>query len=477
MFKFGHTRLVDLFRSELDKDYTVRGWIKSARVQKKVIFVALSDGSCPQTLQLVFSDPVMKDIEHFTHTSTSLECVGKLVKSPAKGQNVEMHVSSVKVVGKVTEPDSHLPCGKAIPKDKIPPHLRTSFSLYESIFRIRSKIMGSVHEFMHKQGVHHIDPNILTLSDCEGAGETFGVSPLLKEGDTKAFPVEKGTTKIDHTQDFFEKPAYLTVSSQLQLEAMIRGMMAVYTTNKSFRAEKSKTKRHKAEFEHVEWELAYVDLDQLMDFSEDFMCHCFKAALKCGDDLAFLEKQFDFAKGTKEKLESFLSKPFVRITYTKAIELLEENEEDLIKTFPDVKSAPKWGGDLVSYCERYISEKIYKHPTFVYNFPSDIKSFYMKQNGDDTAQGCDLLIPGMGEVIGSSTRISDYDELLEMMEKKKIPVEPLKWYVDLRKNGTVPSGGAGAGFARIVASCISGWDGTTIDDVIAFPVGYNDLSY
>lgn len=480
MFKFTHTRLIELFKQDLDKEYTVRGWIKSARIQKKIIFVELSDGSCPESLQLIFCDDVKKEIEPFTHSSTSLECKGKLVKSTGKGQSVEMHVTSVKVIGKVVEPDSHLPCGKAIPKEKIPYHVRASFGMYQSIFRIRSSLMGSIHEFFHKQGIHHLDVNIISTSDCEGGSETFAITPFLKKTDLREMQKVDKQVVTDAMEKFFHKEACLTVSSQLQLEAMVRGMLAVYTTNKSFRAEKSKTKRHVAEFEHVEWELAYVDLDQLMDFSEDFIKHCFRSVLeKCKDDLLFLEKHHDFAKGVIEKLTSFLSKPFIRITYREAIKILQEHESDLKKTFPSVEKAPVFGDDLGSYCERYLTEKSFKHPIpiFVYDFPSDLKSFYMKQNGDGTAQGCDLLVPGIGEVIGSSTRISDYDELKMMMEKKKIPQEPLKWYMDLRKNGTVPSGGAGAGFARIVASCISGWEGTTIRDVIPFPVAYEELYY
>ncbi len=269
---------------------------------------------------------------------------------------------------------------------------------------------------------------------------------------------------------------------------MVRGLYSgVYTTNKSFRAEKSKTKRHVAEFEHIEWELMITELTQLMDFSEDFMVHCYKNILDhCIDELHYLEKTQDFSKGVIDKLKSFIGKRFIRISYDDVLSLLSKHQKDLFLKFPDVKEIPKWGDDLGSYCERFISEEIYKHPVFVYNFPSSLKSFYMVQNDPyiindsirQTAQGCDLLIPGIGEVIGSSLRIHDPAQLSSMMKSKNISIDSLSWYLQLRHCGTIQTGGAGAGFARIVSSCISGPETSlSIKEIIAFPVSYEELYY
>jgi len=284
-----------------------------------------------------------------------------------------------------------------------------------------------------------------------------------------------------YSQDFFKKQAFLTVSSQLQLEALCSGMGAVYTTNPSFRAEKSLTKRHLASFTHLEWEIPFITLDHLMDFSEDFVVYIFKNVLEeCKEDLEELDKFV--SKGLIKKLEGFVSDRFGRITYTNAVEILEREKENVLKEFPELKKEeyPNWGDDLGGYCERYLSEKIFKKPIFVYNYPKVLKSFYMKQNeneknGMETVQGCDLLIPTLGELIGSSIREDNYEKIIQEMDRRNIEKTTLEWYLDLRKNGTFPHGGAGLGVDRLVNLCCF-MDGN-IRDVVPFPVAYQECSF
>ncbi len=300
-----------------------------------------------------------------------------------------------------------------------------------------------------------------------------------KEGETTAF-------NVDYSKDFFGKKSYLTVSSQLQLEAMCAGMGAVYTTNPSFRAEKSKTKRHLACFTHLEWELPFIELKDLMDFSEDLVTYCFKNVLKeSADDLGKLNKYT--SKGIIDKLNSFVRKRFNRISYTEAIEVICKHTKKIRKMFPQLEFIPKWGDDLGSYCEKFLCE-YFEGPTFVYNYPRQLKSFYMKQNPTSrcpdgsscsidmtTVQGCDLLIPGLGELIGSAIREDDYNTLVEEMHRRKMNITPLQWYVDLRRNATFPHGGAGLGFDRLVNVCTL-MDGN-IRDVVPFPVAYQECMY
>jgi asparaginyl-tRNA synthetase len=281
-----------------------------------------------------------------------------------------------------------------------------------------------------------------------------------------------------YKEDFFQKQAFLTVSSQLQLEALCAGLSRVYTLNPSFRAEKSKTKRHLGCFTHLEWEIAFIDINQLMDFSEALVKYVIGQTLKdCAKEYEELNKFI--SKGIIDKLTKVIEQPFERITYTKAIELIEEHKDQILKTYSkelEPKDIPVWGDDLGSYCEKYICDHIYGKPVQVYNYPKDLKSFYMKANDDGkTCQSVDVLFEKLGELIGSSIREDSYEKLIARMDEKSMDKSKLEWYLFLRKNSGSQTGGAGLGFDRLVNFC-SLMDGN-IRDVVPFPVSFEECEY
>ncbi len=483
--------LNELFGTE----HTFKGWIRFVRKQSNLTFLQIYDGSYASALQLIFDEKnqdVLDKVKDQLHVGATVVVKGIVKKSPATGQDLEVHIKTLEVVGPIQDPMTYLPCVKKIPLEVLRKvqHLRPKFKSYGAIYRIRSLLLQTVHEFFKLRNFLLLDPNIITTSDCEGAGEVFTITNLLKDGDVAKIPVVDKSTKIDFGQDFFLKQAYLTVSSQLQLEALCAGMGPVYTTNPSFRAEPSKTKRHLCCFTHIEWEMPFIDLKDLMDFSEDFVTYCFKSVLeKAKPELQELDAFV--AKGLIDRLQSFVKERFARITYDEAIDILYKHEKEVLEKFKDdgLLSLPKWGDDLGSYCERFISEVIYKKPVFVYNYPRDLKSFYMKQNAPYTVtladgstetrhvvQNNDLLIPYLGELIGSSIRTDNYDDLVMEMKRRKMDVGSLQWYVDLRKDGTFPHGGAGLGFDRLVSVC-TGTTNIHIRDAVPFPVSYQDVSY
>lgn len=485
MLKILYKRASANIEDVLEKKITVKGWIRSVRKQKDLIFIQLYDGSHVKPLQLLVEENkknLREEIEPKLHIGACIEVFGKIVKSPASGQLIELVVENCNIIGEVKDPDSYLPGIKNVPQEypRRTQHLRPKFRSYASIYRIRSYLLKVIHEYFHSRDFLNLDPNICTKSDCEGAGETFTVTSILKTGNLSDITVKDNSDVIDFSNDFFGEQTYLTVSSQLQLEALCCGMGPVYTMNPSFRAEKSKTKRHLACFTHLEWEIPFINLKQLKDFSEDLVTYCLKKVLdNCRDDLEELNKFY--AKGLIEKLESFVRERFGRITYDEAIEIIHNNEARIKEKFGDeVKELPKWGDDLGSYCERFLAEEIFKKPIFVYNYPKDLKSFYMKQNESSdehrkTCQSCDLLVPYLGELIGSSIRTSDYNELLQEIKRRNMDPKQLDWYLDLRKNGGTYTGGAGLGFERLVTICTS-MEGN-IRDALPFPVAYEECYY
>lgn len=477
VYKPKHTQLSHILSnptSHVGHKHQVKGWIRNERKQAEMVFVTIYDGTTIGSLQLIIHLEKISDVNNI-NVGACIFAIGEIVKSPAKGQEIELIVEAYEIFGKIVDKYTYLPTIKNISLERLreTQFLRAKFRSMQAIFMIRSKLMGFVHEFFHSKNIHHLDPNIVTTSDCEGAGEVFTITSLDFKDKHK---------DLHWKDDFFGKQAFLTVSSQLQLEALCSGLGAVYTTNPSFRAEPSKTKRHLGCFTHVEWELAFIELEDLMDFSEEFVTFCFRSVLeRCVDEVN--ELNGFVSKGLENKLRSFIAQPFERISYDTAIDIITVNGKEIMKTFTELKELPKWGDDLGSYCERYISEKIFQKPTFVYNYPKKLKSFYMKQNPKyivdnhqrETVQGCDLLIPGLGELIGSSIRETDFDLLLKEMIHRKIPVEPLNWYLDLRKNGSFPHGGAGLGFDRLVNICTL-MEGN-IRDVVPFPVAYKECDY
>jgi asparaginyl-tRNA synthetase len=458
--------------SILDTTHTLWGHCRSIRTQSGLAFITIYDGTHLTPFQILLEYSKHQHLQQHasaTNVGAFVKVKGVIVKSPAKGQLIEMHATDFELAGAVVDPFTYLPVVKGVSLETLRgnnAYLRSKFQTFYAVFSIRDKVDKFVNDFMRLQDYKHLDPNILTANDCEGAGESFSVSTPSKD------PILALT-------GFFGKKVGLTVSSQLQLEALVPAAKGVYTLNKSFRAEQSKTSRHLAEFTHLEWESKFVtDVKSLMDFNEDLIVYVIKNTLKeCAREL-FLLNSFA-SKGILERLESFVKEDFARITYTEAIEILERDAV-VVKKLYDIPEIPKWGDDLGSKCERYLAEHIYKRPLFVYNYPRDLKSFYMKQNPPDekgryTVQGSDLLIPFMGELIGSSVREEKYDVLLAEMKRRAMDVKPLEWYLDLRKNGGCRTAGAGIGFERLVQ--ILCFMESNIRDVVPFPVAFEECCF
>lgn len=478
------------------KVWEISAWVRDFRSQSEHAFISLTDGSTSQILQ-VFCEkvnlPNFDSLENLRGATVKVR--GLVKKSPAKGQDIEMVCESIEPIGLVMDKNSII-LAKTVQLETLRghQHLRSRFRSFNYIYKIRSQLLKHIHEFFHAQGFYNLDPNIITTSDCEGAGEVFTISTLnvndivksveencyerFVEKDDNSLAIGSLTNADLYSNDFFQKQAFLTVSSQLQLEALCAGLSRVYTLNPSFRAEKSKTKRHLGCFTHLEWEIAFIDINQLMDFSELLVKTVIGKTLKsCEYEYSELNKFI--SRGIIDKLNNVVSEPFERISYDKAIELVEQHKSAILKKFSKeitIKDIPKWGDDLGSYCERYIGEEIYHKPVFIYNYPKDLKSFYMKQNDDGkSVQAVDLVLPQLGELIGSSIREDSYEKLIQRMDEKSMDKSVLEFYLDLRRCGTFPHGGAGLGFDRLVNFC-SLMDGN-IRDVVPFPVAYQECNY
>ena len=468
------TKLFKNYNNYIDTIITCKGWIQTYRHQSTNNFIQLYDGTNSINLQIIFDDSCVinsQDNKSCFASGTTIEVEGKIVTSPTNGQLFEMIANKITILGIIDDPSIYLPCVKGIKIENLRnyAYLRPKFQSMRAIYRIRNGVITAIHNFFKLNNCIQLDPNIITMSDCEGAGEVFTLTTQFNN-------INNNTITVDFKKDFFEKQAYLTVSSQLQLEALCSGMNKVYTMNPSFRAEPSQTNRHVACFTHVEWELAFINLTQLLNFNEDIIIFVIAYILDNNiDDLEILDKFI--SKGIINKLKNSIIDSFIRITYTDAINILNDHINDLNKKYKNFV-LPAWGDDLGSNSERYLADIIYKKPILIYNYPKKLKSFYMKQNNEtilSTVQSCDLLLPGIGEVIGSSIREDDYVTLLKTMNQKSMNLEPLEWYLDLRKNGSFPHGGAGLGLDRLVAYCtfIEG----SIRDVIPFPVAYKLCDY
>ena len=453
----------NLATCDIGKTIVVSGWVRNCRIQTAICFIEISDGG-KKTLQCVSESPVILTKLQRLTIGASISVRGELVASPAPQQPFELRISEILYLGLIEDPAKFLLCGKRVGLDTLREHqhLRARTRTFGAIFRIRAGLSAATHAFFDSKGFYHLNPNIVTTSDCEGAGEVFTITNLCKE---------KPPTKWDFTKDFFGKHAFLTVSSQLQLETLCAGLGRVWTSNKSFRAEASRTNRHLAEFEHIEWEFAWCGLEDLMNLSEEYTQFCFRWVLdRHAEDIAELEKFV--SRGLGDKLRSFVSGAYKRITYDEALRTVQEHGVAILAANPGL-TLPVWGDDIGSVCEKWLCERVYSSPLFVYNYPKALKSFYMKQNDDGrTVQACDLLIPGLGELIGSSVREDSYTKLLEAMSSRGMDVGPLEWYVDLRRNGSFPHAGAGLGFDRLVSIC-SLMEGN-IRDVVPFPVAYQE---
>lgn len=452
----------------LETVITVNGWVQTVRTQKDITFIKLNDGSNSGGVQLI----VNSDTEQIGKTEeinigSSIKVTGTLVKSPAQGQPYEIQVKKLEVLGLAPMSDYPLSKGK-LPLDYLRgyAHLRTRTQTFGSVFRIKSGISNATHEFFKLNGYLHVNPNIVTVNECEGGAGVFQITEHDMSDHAK-LPSLKNTTKHDWTRDHFSRPAYLTVSSQLQLEALSCALGAVYTTNKSFRSEHSTTNKHLSEFEHLEIEDAFISLDELMNIGEAYIKFVGKYLLvNCTDDIENLDKFV--SKGLVDRIGKITNAIFTRIKYDEAIQILQKATT--------LSQPVVYGEDLCSEFENYLTEH-FSGPVFVSHWPIAIKSFYMKQcpDGSGLCENFDLLMPyKVGELIGGSMREDNLDAMLDIMSKKGVNPEPLQFYLDLRRFGTVPHGGFGLGLDRL---CMMYTGMESIKDVVAFPVYYKNCSY
>ena len=459
------TRIVDAFTGELQgQQVCVKGWVRTRRGNKHIQFVALNDGSTINNLQIVidlekFSEEQLKPIT----TGSSLCVIGTLVASQGKGQSYEVQAQEIEVYG-TADPEEYplQKKGHTLEFLREKAHLRMRTNTFGAVFRIRHHLAFAIHKFFNNKGFFYLHTPLITSSDAEGAGEMFQVTTL----DVNDMPrTEDG--KIDYSQDFFGKMTSLTVSGQLEGELGATSLGAIYTFGPTFRAEKSNTPRHLAEFWMIEPEMAFYDINDNMDLAEEFIKYCVQYALDhCKDDIEFLNNMYD--NTLIDRLNHVLKDEFVRLTYTEGIKILEDSGEKF--EFP-----VKWGVDLQSEHERYLVEKHFKRPVILTDYPKEIKAFYMKQNDDGkTVRAMDVLFPQIGEIIGGSEREANYDKLMNRINELHIPMKDMWWYLETRKFGTVPHSGFGLGFERLVLF-VTGM--ANIRDVIPFPRTPNNCEF
>ena len=437
---------------------TLSGWVRTHRQSKNISFIELSDGTAVKGLQLVIQ-PTLESyvgVAEKIGTGASITARGMLAASPAKGQKFEFQVEEITLHG-IADPESY-PLQKKghsleFLRDNL--HLRPRTNTFGAIFRVRSHIAFAIHEFFQKRGFVYLTSPIVTTSDCEGAGQMFRVTTL----DPVAPP--RVSSGCDFAQDFFGEKASLTVSGQLEAETFATALSRTYTFGPTFRAENSNTTRHLAEFWMVEPEMAFAGLEENMQIAEAFIKHLIGSAFEhCRPELEFLEASEWGTKGHLGFLEGVMNSKCAVLDYTEAIKVLEKCGKKF--DYP-----VKWGIDLQSEHERYLTAEYIKGPVFVINYPREIKSFYMRVNEDGkTVRAMDLLCPGIGEIIGGSQREERLDVLRERMKECNLPEEPYQWYLDLRRYGTVPHAGFGLGFERFLVY-LTGF--TNIRDMIPFP--------
>ncbi len=452
------TTVAEARREEsIGKDVVLQGWVRTRRDSKGGFsFLEINDGSCLGNVQVVAEAALANyesEVKHLT-TGASVRIEGHVLKSPAKGQATEIKASKVDIYGLA---DATFPVqkkGATFEYLRTIAHLRPRTNTFGAMARLRNQVCQSIHQFFQEQGFLYIHPPIITASDCEGAGEMFKVTTLDL---TKVPQVAPGT--VDFAQDFFQKPAYLTVSGQLEAEIFACAMGKVYTFGPTFRAENSNTSRHLAEFWMVEPEMAFYDLNDNMTLAEAFIKRIIADALaKCDEDMKFFAERID--KEAITRLEGILKTNFLRVTYTEAIDILEKSGQAF--EFP-----VKWGIDLQSEHERFLTEKHFKNTVILHDYPRTLKPFYMRVNDDGkTVRAMDVLVPGVGEIIGGSQREERYDILVERMKEQKLDPAAYWWYLDLRKYGTVPHAGFGLGLERTMLF-LTGMG--NIRDVIPFP--------
>ena len=453
------TKVVDaLKRTNYGQIVNVRGWVRTHRSSKAVDFIALNDGSTIKNIQVVV-DPTKFDAELLKQITTG-SCInvnGELVESQGAGQTVELQCREIEVYGLCGNDYPMQKKGQSFEYMRQHAHLRLRTNTFGAVMRIRHNMAIAIHQYFHEHGFFYFHTPLITASDCEGAGQMFQVTTK------NLYDLKKdGEGKIIYDDDFFGKQTSLTVSGQLEGELGATALGAIYTFGPTFRAENSNTPRHLAEFWMIEPEVAFIDLNDLMDLEEDFIKYCVNWALdNCKDDLEFLNKMID--KTLLERLQSVVKTDFIRLPYTEGIKILEE----AVKNGKKFEFPVSWGMDLASEHERYLVEEHFQKPVIMIDYPKDIKAFYMKINDDDkTVQGTDVLFPQIGEIIGGSVREESYDKLMSEIERRNIPMKDMWWYLDTRKYGSCPHGGFGLGFERLILF-VTGMQ--NIRDVIPFP--------
>ena len=453
------TKIVDLLkREDFGAMVNVKGWVRTRRGSKQVAFIALNDGSVIYNVQVVvdlanFDENLLKDIT----TGACLSVNGELVQSVGSGQKVEIQAREIEVLGKCDNTYPLQKKGHSFEFLREIAHLRMRTNTFGAVFRIRHNMAIAIHKYFHEHGFFYFNSPIITASDCEGAGEMFQVTTK------NLYDLKKDENgKIIYDDDFFGKMTSLTVSGQLEGETAATALGAIYTFGPTFRAENSNTPRHLAEFWMVEPEVAFCDLNDLMDLEEDFIKYCVQWALdNCMDDLQFLNNMID--KTLIERLQGVVKESFVRLPYTEGIKILEE----AVKNGHKFEFPVSWGVDLASEHERYLVEHHFKKPVIMIDYPKEIKAFYMKQNADGkTVQGTDVLFPAIGEIIGGSVREESLEKLEKEVAERNIPMKDMWWYLDTRKYGTCPHAGFGLGFERLLLF-VTGM--SNIRDVIPYP--------
>ena len=452
------TKVKDLLSSAPGAEVLAKGWVRTKRGNKQVKFIALNDGSTVRNIQVVADTSVIdEEILKIVTTGASLAVKGKLVESIGSGQAVEIQASEIEVLGEcdpmrfpLQKKDTTLEYLRSVA------HMRLRTNTFGAVLRIRHAMAFAIHKFFNDKGFVYLHTPLITESDAEGAGDMFQVTTM----DLANVPVHNG--KVDFSKDFFGKKTSLTVSGQLEGELGATAVGEIYTFGPTFRAENSNTPRHLAEFWMIEPEMAFYDINDNMALAEEFVKYLVQHALdNCKDDLQFLNDKYD--DGLIDRLHSVLGIPFQKVTYTEAVEILEE----AVRNGKQFEYPVHWGTDFQSEHERYLVETHFGKPVILIDFPKDIKAFYMKQNEDGrTVRGMDVLFPKIGEIIGGSEREASLQKLEARIDELGMSRKNLEWYIDTRRYGTVPHSGFGLGFERLLLF-VTGM--ANIRDVIPFP--------
>ena len=462
-------KIKDIYNSpNYNSQITVAGWVRAFRGNR---FIELNDGSTIENIQCVISDSnIQNEAYRKINVGSSVKIEGNLIESIGKGQNFEVEILNLEILGD-SDPENYpiQPKKHSFEFLREQAHLRIRTSTFSAVMRIRSKLAYGVHKFFNERGFNYIHTPIITSSDAEGAGEMFQVTTLNS--------TQANKKNFDYTEDFFGKKTSLTVSGQLEAETYALGLGNVYTFGPTFRAENSNTSRHASEFWMIEPEMAFYDLDDNMGLAESFLKYILEFMMNsCKEDLKFLDERLSKEQSQKpkndrddmtllEKIKFTFENKFVKISYSDAFEILKKSKYNKKKKFNFL--IDEWGCDFQSEHERFLVEKHFKSPVIIYDYPSKIKAFYMRMNDDkNTVRAMDVLFPGIGEIIGGSQREERLDVLLKRMNEMGIDEKELWWYIDLRKYGTVPHSGFGLGFERLIMFCTGMQN---IRDIIPYP--------